>query len=92
MSDESVTVYAGTDGSYLTQWELDRKIATGDWRPCLCELSTGWYLVEVAEGELLGLTERSLETLPRWVEVRTDGDVSRVIDCRRTKPPGVRGF
>lgn len=90
MSDETVTVYAGTDGSYLTQWQIDRKLANGQWRLCLCEQCDGLYIVEVAEGHLLSFVEQPLVRLPTWVEVRTDGTVSWVVDARRTRPPGSR--
>lgn len=90
MSDESVTVYAGTDGSFLTQWEIDRKLAAGDWRLCLCEKCSSRYMVEVAGGDLLFFMEQPLARLPPWVEVRTDGTVSWVVDGRRTRPPGSR--
>lgn len=86
--DEAV-VFAGSDGRYYTDWQVDRNLRTGAWRPCLEELTTGRRLVGV-DDELVLLEPAEVEGLPDWICIQRDEAGPRVIDVRRTGPPGTR--
>lgn len=88
VSDESVTVYVGSNGHYYTGWELDRKLSSGEWRLCVRDRGTDRRLVETATDSLLMLERTSLAALPTWVEARSDGVGVRIVDTRRAIPSG----
>lgn len=79
-------VYEGSDGCFYTAWQVDRRVAEGDWSPCLRDLETGRRLVATADDEPLMLVRVESTTLPEWAELRADGEAVRVVDTRRTSP------
>lgn len=79
-------IYAGTDGSYYTHWQLLQKVEDGDWRPCIRDRKAGTRLVATGDEDLLMLTAIDRSDLPDWLEVRIDDVGTRVVDTRRPVP------
>lgn len=79
-------VYEGSDGRFYTDWQVDRKLTDGDWRPCLQYPDEGRRLVASDDGDLLMLVRVDPATLPAWAELRADGEALQVVDTRRTTP------
>lgn len=82
------TVFEGSNGEYYTDWEVDRRLRTGVWRPCLRQIDPDRRLVEVEAGVLLLLAPIDPEELPASMELRVDGDSARVVDTRPPMPTG----
>ncbi|MFC4248027.1 hypothetical protein ACFOZ7_13930 [Natribaculum luteum] len=78
-------IYEGSNGRYYTAWQVDHRLDTGEWRPCLHDLETGRRLVE-ADGDLVMLVARTVSDCPGWVRIRLDQAGPRVVDARRTVP------
>lgn len=81
-------VFEGSDGSYHTEWEVERNLRRGTWKPCLRQRDPDRRLVETEERALLLLTPVELAELPPWTEVRI-GERERerrVVDTRRSSP------
>ena len=85
---ERTTLYATSDGRYLTGWQLGRRVTAGDWTKQLADRSTGTVLVETGDGTVIGLTRLAPGDRPDWLELRSDGTGVWVADRRRTLPPG----
>lgn len=79
-------VLEGSNGEYYTDWEVDRRLRTGAWRPCLRQTDPDRRLVEVEAGALLLLTPIDPTDLPAWTALRVDDDSARVVDTRRALP------
>lgn len=88
---ERTTLYATSDGRYLTGWELGRLVTAGDWTKHLADRSSGTVLVEDREGTVIGLTRLAASDRPDWLELRSNGTGVWVADRRRTLPPGRTG-
>lgn len=88
---ERTTLYATSDGRYLTGWQLERFVTAGDWTKHLADRSTGTVLVETEDGTVIGLTLLAPDDRPDWLELRSDGTGVWVADRRRTLPPGRTG-
>lgn len=82
-----VIVYAGSDGRFYSGWQLDRRLAAAEWRPCIRDRVVDRRLVETHSGDLLMLERTSIEALPTWAEARADGSAVRIVDTRRALPP-----
>lgn len=80
------TVYAGSDGRFYTDWQVERKLDTGEWKPCLYDREAGKRLVGVPGGDLLSLVRTEPANLPAWVRIRTDRAGPRAVDMRRVTP------
>ena len=78
-----VGFYAGSDGSYYTEWEVALRMESGDWEPCMWDTETGWELVE-GDDRLVWLVPIEASELPAWVEVREtpEGPGDEVVDTR----------
>lgn len=79
-------VLAGSDGEYYTDWELERRLRTGAWKPCIRQFDPDRRLVETDGGRLLLLVPVDPDELPRWTELRVEGDSTRVVERRRPVP------
>ena len=78
-------VYRGSNGRYYTGWQVERRLHTGVWRPCIREATTGRHLVDV-DDELVLLEPTDLDDLPDWIRIRLDRSGPRAVDVRRTVP------
>ena len=77
-------IYEGSDGNWYTCWQVEQRLLGGVWDRCLEDRTAGLRLVEsVDDDELIMLTPIDVETLPPWLEVRSDGRRSKVVDTRR---------
>ncbi|MFC4438177.1 MULTISPECIES: hypothetical protein [Natrialbaceae] len=79
-------VFEGSNGEYYTGWEVDRRLRTDAWRPCLRQNDPDRRLIEVETGVLLLLAPIDPEELPASMVVRVDDDIARVVDTRRPLP------
>ena len=82
-------VYRGSNGRYYTGWQIERRLHTGAWRPCIRETATGRRLVGV-DDELVLLEPTDPDELPDWIRIRLDRAGPRAVDVRRTVPPSRR--
>ncbi|ADD06616.1 uncharacterized protein Nmag_3064 [Natrialba magadii ATCC 43099] len=78
---------AGSNGRYYTEQQVCAKLEHGPWQLCLREHRTERWLVELPGETLLLLAAVEPDSLPRWAEIRIDGDTTRVVDTRRRDPP-----
>lgn len=91
MGEKNAAVYRGSNGTWYTRWEVDHLLRRGRWRRCLDEREEGVWFFEQTDGDgLLALVAGDLETLPDWLEVRSDGRRARVVDTRRGPPIDVK--
>ncbi|WP_233710761.1 hypothetical protein [Natronococcus pandeyae] len=81
-------VFEGSNGEYYTDWEVDRRLRTGAWRPCLRQTDPDRRLVEVEAGVLLLLAPIDPEELPASMVLRVEDDSARVVDTRPPLPTG----
>ncbi|WP_247004961.1 hypothetical protein [Halosolutus gelatinilyticus] len=79
-------VFEGTNGRYYTGRQVERRLRTGAWMPCIQQRNPDRLLVEVADGALLMLAPIEPTDLPSWTEIRIDGRGARVVDTRRPIP------
>ncbi|ELY96973.1 hypothetical protein C482_14419 [Natrialba chahannaoensis JCM 10990] len=77
---------AGSNGRYYTKKQVRAKLECGSWRLCLRERHSTRWLVELPGETLLLLTAVEPDSLPRWAEIRIDGNTTRVVDTRRRGP------
>lgn len=82
---EDERVYRGSNGRYYTGWQVERRLHTGAWRPCIREATTDRRLVGV-DDELVLLEPTDLDDLPDWIRIRLDRSGPRAVDVRRTVP------
>ncbi|WP_241431527.1 hypothetical protein [Natrialba hulunbeirensis] len=85
------TVLAGSNGRYYTAKQVQAKLECGPWRLCLRERRSERWLVELPGETLLLLTAVEPDSLPRWAEIRVEGETTRVVDTRRRGSPGRAG-
>ena len=86
MGDDFGPVYAGSDGCFYTDWQVDRKLRLGEWEPCLYDRKDDRRLVGTGDGELLFLAPVEPVELPEWARIRTDPVGPRIVDTRRVTP------
>lgn len=76
------TIVAGSNGRYYTEWQVERRLRTGQWRLCMRQRTPDRRLVETADEALLLLAPTDPDELPPGIEIRVfDGRV-RVVDTR----------
>lgn len=75
-------LYVGSDGSYYTAWQLERRLERGTWRRCLSQQEPACHLVADGAGQLLSLERIALESAPPWLEVRVEAERAWVVDTR----------
>ncbi|ELY87129.1 hypothetical protein [Natrinema altunense] len=76
------TLFEGTDGRYVTDWQIERRLRTGAWTLCLRQQAPEKVLVETRDGALLLLAGIEPAELPAGVEIRVADDRARVVDTR----------
>jgi len=86
VDDDVGSVYAGSDGRFYTDWQVDRKLRQGAWRPCVHDRGTDRRMVGTDDGELVLLVSVEAAELPEWVRIRADPGGLRVVDTRRVAP------
>ncbi|APX98362.1 hypothetical protein BB347_16775 (plasmid) [Natronorubrum daqingense] len=77
-------VYAGSNGNYYTERQLERNLRSGCWTPCLRQRNPARRLVETREGNLLlvGVVSHP----PPWIEIRISKGGARIVDTRVPLP------
>ncbi|GAB7119827.1 hypothetical protein [Natrinema pallidum] len=84
------TVFEGTDGRYVTDWQIERRLRAGVWTLCLRQRAPEKVVVETRDGALLLLAAIEPAELPAGVGIRVTDDRTRVVDTRagpsRTAP------
>lgn len=82
-------LYAGSDGSHYTDWQLERRIDRGTWRRCLSQQRPERHLLEDEAGRLMVLERIDLDSAPAWLEIRVDGERAWAVDTRARRPRAV---
>ncbi|MHC3437153.1 hypothetical protein ACYJ1Y_03400 [Natrialbaceae archaeon A-gly3] len=86
MGSDLGPVYAGSDGCFYTDWQVDRKLRLGEWKACLYDREDDKRLVGTGDGDLLLLCQADVADLPEWVQICSGRAGPRVVDTRRVKP------
>ncbi len=79
-------LFAGSNGRYYTEWQVRRRLSTGEWNRCMRQRSPERRLVGTGDGALLMLVPIDPDELPGWAEIRVAGRGVRVVDTRRPIP------
>lgn len=79
-------LYEGSNGRYYTEWQIETRLRTDRWKPCIRQCDSDRRLVETGDGTLLLLVPT--DDLPPWTELRIDDRGARVVDTRRPVPSG----
>lgn len=80
--DPPCALFVGSDGTYYTEWQLERRLERGTWRRCLSHQDPDRHLLTDDGGELLLLERIARENVPPWLEVRVDGERAWTVDTR----------
>ena len=80
------TLFEGSDGRYYTDWQVDRRLRTGEWTFCMRQRTPRRRLVETADGALVLLAPTEPDELPAGLEIRVSEQCARVVDTRRRPP------
>lgn len=80
------TLFEGSDGRYYTDWQVRRRLRTGEWTFCMQQRAPHRRLVETADDALLLLAPTDPEELPTGLEIRIIERRARVVDTRRAPP------
>lgn len=75
-------LFAGSDGSHYTDWQLERRLERGTWRRCLSQQEPERHVLEDERGRLLVLERIDLDRAPPWLEVRVDLERAWAVDTR----------
>lgn len=78
-----VSLYAGSDGQYYTDWQVSWQFESDQWKPCMWDTNEGWEVVDNGE-DLVWLVPVSPAELPEWAEIRPTqpGPGAEVVDRR----------
>ncbi|AFO56687.1 MULTISPECIES: hypothetical protein [unclassified Natrinema] len=76
------SLFEGTDGRYVTDWQIERRLRAGVWTLCLRQRAPEKVLVETRNGALLLLAAIESSELPAGVEIRVADGRARVVDTR----------
>ena len=79
-------LYEGSNGRYYTDRQIENRLRSDRWKPCIRQRDPDRRLVETSDGSLLLLTPT--DELPSWAELRIDDRGPRVVDTRRPLPTG----
>lgn len=79
-------LFEGSDDGYYTDWQVTKRLRTGEWSLCMRQRSPDRWLVETRDGALLLLTPAEPDELPAGIEIRVSDSRARVVDTRPTSP------
>ncbi|ARS91635.1 hypothetical protein B1756_02210 [Natrarchaeobaculum aegyptiacum] len=79
-------LYASSDGTHYTDWQLERRLDRGTWRHCLSQQRPERHLFEDAAGRLVLVERIALDGAPPWLEIRVDDERAWAVDTRPRRP------